>query len=62
MLVCFVMAIAVGAMALLSAVPVYETSRRKQTMLRVVRDHELEPPAGAHLERGHAAQAQESGS
>jgi UDP-GlcNAc:undecaprenyl-phosphate GlcNAc-1-phosphate transferase len=47
MLVGFVMAIALGAMALLSAVPVYETSRRKQTMLRVVRDHELEPLAGA---------------
>jgi UDP-GlcNAc:undecaprenyl-phosphate GlcNAc-1-phosphate transferase len=62
MLVGFVMVVAFATMGLLSAVPVYETSRRKQTMLRVVRDHELEPPAGAHLERGHAAHAQESGS
>jgi hypothetical protein len=47
---------------LLSAVPVYETSRRKQTMLKVVRDHELEPPAGTHVQRGHVAHAQEGGS
>jgi UDP-GlcNAc:undecaprenyl-phosphate GlcNAc-1-phosphate transferase len=51
MLVGFVMAVAFGTMALLSAVPVYETSRRRQTMLRVVRSHEAEPLAGA----GHEA-------
>jgi UDP-GlcNAc:undecaprenyl-phosphate GlcNAc-1-phosphate transferase len=47
MLVGFVFAVALGTMALLSAVPVYETSRQRQAMLRVVRDHELEPLAGA---------------
>jgi UDP-GlcNAc:undecaprenyl-phosphate GlcNAc-1-phosphate transferase len=47
MLVGFVMTIALGAMTLLSSVPVYENSRQRQTMLRVVRDHELEPLAGA---------------
>jgi UDP-GlcNAc:undecaprenyl-phosphate GlcNAc-1-phosphate transferase len=46
MLVGFVMAVAVGTMALLSAVPVYDSSRQRQAMLRVVREHELEPPAG----------------
>jgi UDP-GlcNAc:undecaprenyl-phosphate GlcNAc-1-phosphate transferase len=51
MLVGFVMVVAVGTMALLSAVPVYESSRRRQTMLRVVRSHEAEPLAGA----GHEA-------
>jgi UDP-GlcNAc:undecaprenyl-phosphate GlcNAc-1-phosphate transferase len=47
MLVGFVMTIAVGTMALLSAVPVYDSSRQRQAMLRVVREHELEPLAGA---------------
>jgi UDP-GlcNAc:undecaprenyl-phosphate GlcNAc-1-phosphate transferase len=46
MLVGFVMVIAFGTMALLSAVPVYENSRQRQTMLKVVRGHELEPLAG----------------
>ena len=44
MLVAFVLALGIGAFALLSAVPVYETSRQRQRMLRVVRLHE--PPAG----------------
>lgn len=46
MLVGFVLIVGAAAFALLSAVPVYETSRRRQTMLRVVREHEPEPPAG----------------
>jgi UDP-GlcNAc:undecaprenyl-phosphate GlcNAc-1-phosphate transferase len=46
MLVGFVMVVAFGTMVLLSAVPVYDSSRQRQTMLRVVREHELEPPAG----------------
>jgi hypothetical protein len=49
MLVGFVMTIAVGTMALLSAVPVYDSSRQRQAMLRVVREHELEPPAGSRV-------------
>lgn len=47
MLVGFVMAVALALFLLLSAVPVYETSRNRLTMLRVVREHEPEPPAGA---------------
>lgn len=47
MLVGFVLVVAVGVMALLSVVPVYESSRQRQAMLRVVRGHELEPLAGA---------------
>ena len=47
MLVGFVLVVGAGVLALLSAVPVYETSRRRQAMLRVVREHEPEPPAGA---------------
>ncbi|MCU1591865.1 MAG: undecaprenyl/decaprenyl-phosphate alpha-N-acetylglucosaminyl 1-phosphate transferase [Frankiales bacterium] len=47
MLVGFVLAVALGTMALLSAVPVYDSSRQRQAMLRVVREHELEPLAGA---------------
>jgi UDP-GlcNAc:undecaprenyl-phosphate GlcNAc-1-phosphate transferase len=47
MLMGFVLTVGAGTMALLSAVPVYETSRQRQTMLRVVREHEPEPPAGA---------------
>lgn len=46
MLVGFVMAVALGTMGLLSAVPVYENSRQRQTMVRVVRAHEPEPLAG----------------
>ncbi|MCW2666036.1 MAG: undecaprenyl/decaprenyl-phosphate alpha-N-acetylglucosaminyl 1-phosphate transferase [Frankiales bacterium] len=47
LLVGFVLTVGVGVLALLSAVPVYATSRRRQAMLRVVRTHEPEPPAGA---------------
>jgi UDP-GlcNAc:undecaprenyl-phosphate GlcNAc-1-phosphate transferase len=47
MLVGFVMTVALGTMALLSSVPVYDSSRQRQAMLRVVREHELEPPAGS---------------
>jgi hypothetical protein len=47
MLVGFVLVVAAGVMALLSAVPVYETSRQRNAMLKVVRDHEGEPLAGA---------------
>jgi UDP-GlcNAc:undecaprenyl-phosphate GlcNAc-1-phosphate transferase len=47
MLVGFVLAVALGTMLLLSAVPVYDNSRQRQTMLKVVRAHELEPLAGA---------------
>jgi UDP-GlcNAc:undecaprenyl-phosphate GlcNAc-1-phosphate transferase len=47
LLVGFVMTVAAGTMALLSAVPVYESSRRRQSMLRVVREHEIEPLGGA---------------
>ena len=46
MLVGFVLTVGVGVMALLSAVPVYESSRQRNVMLRVVREHEPEPPAG----------------
>src|SRR3954451_13528981 len=46
MLVGFVLAVGLGVFVLLSAVPVYETSRQRQRMLRVVQVHEPEPPAG----------------
>lgn len=46
MLVGFVLVLGAAAFALLSAVPVYATSRRRTAMLRVVREHEPEPPAG----------------
>jgi UDP-GlcNAc:undecaprenyl-phosphate GlcNAc-1-phosphate transferase len=52
MLVGFVLAVGLAAFVLLSAVPVYETSRRRTAMLRVVRAHEAEPPAGAGLPSG----------
>jgi UDP-GlcNAc:undecaprenyl-phosphate GlcNAc-1-phosphate transferase len=47
MLVGFVLTVGAGVMALLSAVPVYDSSRQRSAMLRVVREHEPEPPAGA---------------
>jgi UDP-GlcNAc:undecaprenyl-phosphate GlcNAc-1-phosphate transferase len=47
LLVGFVLTVALATFVLLSAVPVYETSRRRSTMLRVVREHEAEPLAGA---------------
>jgi UDP-GlcNAc:undecaprenyl-phosphate GlcNAc-1-phosphate transferase len=46
LLVGFMLVVAIALFALLSAVPVYETSRKRQAMLRVVREHEPEPPAG----------------
>jgi UDP-GlcNAc:undecaprenyl-phosphate GlcNAc-1-phosphate transferase len=46
MLVGFVLVVGAATFALLSAVPVYETSRRRNAMLRVVREYEPEPPAG----------------
>jgi UDP-GlcNAc:undecaprenyl-phosphate GlcNAc-1-phosphate transferase len=46
MLVGFVLVLGLFAFVLLSSVPVYETSRRRSAMLRVVRDHEPEPLAG----------------
>lgn len=55
MLTGFVLTIGLSSFALLSAVPVYATSRRRQVMLRVVPEHEPEPPAGpgsASLEPG----------
>lgn len=47
MLVTFVLTVGLASFLLLSAVPVYETSRRRTAMLRVVREHEPEPLAGA---------------
>jgi UDP-GlcNAc:undecaprenyl-phosphate GlcNAc-1-phosphate transferase len=47
LLVTFVLTVGLATFLLLSAVPVYETSRRRATMLRVVREHEVEPLAGA---------------
>lgn len=49
MLVGFVMLVGLGLMLLLSAVPVYDNSRQRRHMVRVVREHEPEPepPAGA---------------
>ena len=47
MLVGFILLLGAGTLGLLSAVPVYESSRRRQTMLMVVREHEAEPLAGA---------------
>jgi UDP-GlcNAc:undecaprenyl-phosphate GlcNAc-1-phosphate transferase len=53
MLVGFVLTVGAGVMALLSAVPVYDSSRQRQAMLKVVRDHEPEPLAGhGSLEEG----------
>lgn len=46
-LVAFVLAVGLGLLLLLSAVPVYDNSRQRRHMVRVVREHELEPPAGA---------------
>lgn len=46
MLVGFVLVVGLAAFFLFAAVPVYETSRRRQAMLRVVREHESEPLAG----------------
>jgi UDP-GlcNAc:undecaprenyl-phosphate GlcNAc-1-phosphate transferase len=43
MLVGFVLTVGTGTFGLLCAVPVYESSRRRTTMLRVVREHETEP-------------------
>ena len=56
MLVGFVLTVGLAAFALLSAVPVYETSRQRQAMLRVVRRHEPEPLAGV---RSAAAEPRE---
>jgi UDP-GlcNAc:undecaprenyl-phosphate GlcNAc-1-phosphate transferase len=50
MLVAFVLTVGAAVFALLSSVPVYETSRRRQSMMRVVRTHEPEPPAGVGSE------------
>lgn len=47
LLVGFVLTAGVLLLGLLSAVPVYENSRQRQVMLRVVRAHEPEPPAAA---------------
>lgn len=47
LLIGFVLAAGVLLLGLLSAVPVYENSRQRQVMLRVVRAHEPEPPAAA---------------
>src|SRR3954451_14466614 len=57
MLVGFVLTIALGTMALLSAVPVYESSRQRQAMMRVVRDHELEPLAGSASHRAEPGES-----
>jgi UDP-GlcNAc:undecaprenyl-phosphate GlcNAc-1-phosphate transferase len=45
LLVGFVLTAGVLLLGLLSAVPVYDNSRQRQVMLRVVRAHEPEPPA-----------------
>ena len=45
LLVAFVLAVGVFLMGLLSAVPVYENSKQRQVMLRVVHDHEPEEKA-----------------
>jgi UDP-GlcNAc:undecaprenyl-phosphate GlcNAc-1-phosphate transferase len=47
LLVAFVMTVGAGTFALLSAVPVYASSRQKATMFRLVREHEFEPLAPA---------------
>jgi len=47
MLIGFVLTLGLAAFVLLSAVPVYESSRKRQRMLRVVELHEPEPLAGA---------------
>jgi UDP-GlcNAc:undecaprenyl-phosphate GlcNAc-1-phosphate transferase len=45
LLVGFVFSAGILLLGLLSAVPVYDNSRQRQVMLRVVRAHEPEPPA-----------------
>jgi len=50
LLVGFVLTLGLATFVLISAVPVYETSRRRVAMLQVVRAHEPEPPAGAGSE------------
>ena len=45
LLVAFVLASAAFLLALLSTVPVYDNSRQRQTMLRLVREHEPEARA-----------------
>ncbi|HVE73839.1 MAG TPA: MraY family glycosyltransferase [Mycobacteriales bacterium] len=52
LLVGFVLTAGVGLLGLLSAVPVYATSRQRTAMLRVVRQHEPEPLAGAGSSAG----------
>ncbi len=46
LLVGFVLTVGTFLMGLLSAVPVYDNSKQRQVMLRVVRDHEPEERAG----------------
>ena len=46
LLVAYVVAVGLAGLLLLGAVPVYETSRQRRAMLRVVRQHEPEPLAG----------------
>jgi UDP-GlcNAc:undecaprenyl-phosphate GlcNAc-1-phosphate transferase len=57
MLVGFVLTVALGTMGLLSAVPVYESSRQRQAMLLVVRGHELEPLAGSASHRAEPGES-----
>ncbi len=45
-LVGFVLTIGVFLLGLLAAVPVYDNSRQRRSMLRVVREHEPEERAG----------------
>ena len=52
MLVAFVLAVGVAAFVGLSAVPVYESSRKRRAMLRLVQEHEPEPLAGAGSPQG----------
>lgn len=47
LLVGFVITVGFGLMRLLAAVPVYANSRQRQTMLRLVKRHEPEPPESA---------------
>lgn len=47
MLVGLLLVAGLAAMTALSLVPVYANSRQRRTMLRVVRDHEIEPDAAA---------------
>jgi UDP-GlcNAc:undecaprenyl-phosphate GlcNAc-1-phosphate transferase len=46
LLVAFVLTVGTFLMGLLAAVPVYENSRQRRTMLRVVREHEPEEQVG----------------